>query len=164
MILSIPYFLFGLNSSFVYIYLLCILTGLAGSAMGFFLAALWPDNAQISVLFGPLVLATLPNVFGGIFKPLPEIWVGFRWLSFVTPAAFFMPVAMWLEFEDTKLNPTKTSTEQQQAYKAAIVPYLESRNAKGEFVLRNVLVCFALVGLYRAGAWGLLMWKSRTMY
>lgn len=169
MILLIGYELFGMNSNFLWIYLIAVLSGLSGTAIGFFLACMMPDTAQVAILFGPLVLSTMPNVFGSIFRPLPEIWIGFRWLSWFTPASFYMPVAMWLEFKDVSLSPGGDRTPAEIAktkenYEEAIYNYLDARRAFEKFALENILFCVALVFVYRMAAWGLLMWKSRTMY
>lgn len=75
-VLTIPYFAYGMNSPYYFIFPLLVLFGITGSTLGLLLVSINPDSGELPILLGPLVMATLPNIFSSIFKPLPQVWAG----------------------------------------------------------------------------------------
>ena len=173
LVLIIPYYTFGLQMNFLILFGLLMVSGLSGSCVGLLLASIWPDSPATGLYVAPLLLATLPNAVSGIIRPLDQLPNFYRWIIYVSPLAWTVPVAT--HFELSPVEPAipaeveAMSKEQQtvirKAWENSKTKYLVDRRAEdGSQVWPNLAFAFALVVAMRMGGALILWWKSRSMY
>ncbi|CAD7950917.1 unnamed protein product [Amoebophrya sp. A120] len=159
-----PYFLFGLNGNLgIYVFLSAI-TALAGSSMGVFLSTLSPANANIPVVWSPLIMSTLPNVFSGIFRPLSQVPAAVSWLAYAIPVMYTAKVGQWLEFGELEPEITRTNPAAQAGWAEARDSFISPRGIYAYQVWTWPFFALGLAVFYRVAGFTFLKLNSRSVF
>lgn len=97
LLMSISYWFYGMNGSFIPLWFVGFCLTIAGSSIGTLLSCL-TTVPQTALVWAPLVLDAFPECFSGVLQPLDEIPAAFRWLSWFAPHSYAVEISGDMEF------------------------------------------------------------------
>ena len=94
---TIPYLMLGLSGNILYYYLLSFLAGLAGGSIGLLISSIAPSCPERTVIWAPICLSTLPNIFLGNIRSVKHFWKPLQYMGVLIPEHHSNPLLVGIE-------------------------------------------------------------------